>query len=186
METSTLFRDGVEFIERKTARPVFGVLPFYQNIRIDPEDSVSVQAEKRPVREPRPDRLNVAVIHLPSISNLTEMEALEREPDVLLNYLSPPSSLEPYDLVVIPGAKNTMEDAAWLGETGWREAIRGYAESGGLVLGLCGGYQLLGRSVFDPLGVESPRREAPVPGPAASGHHHGRGQSACAAWRESI
>ncbi len=156
-----LFRDGVDFIERKTARPVFGVLPYYRHIRIDPEDSVAVQADKRPVRDPRPDRLNVAVVHLPSISNFTDMEALEGEPDVLLNYLSSPSALSPYDLLVIPGAKNTMEDAVWLAETGWKDAVRSYAESGGFVLGVCGGYQLLGRTVLDPLGVESSRREAP-------------------------
>ncbi len=107
------FENNCENSERKTARPVFGVLPYYRHIRIDPEDSVAVQADKRPVRGPRPDRLNVAVVHLPSISNFTDMEALEGEPDVLLNYLSSPSALSQYDLVVIPGAKNTVKRPVW-------------------------------------------------------------------------
>ena len=153
-----LFKDGVDFIQRRTRRPIYGVVPFYENIHIDPEDSVAVQTDKRPIREPRPDRLNVAVIRLPGISNFTDMEALEREPDVLLNYLFRIGELSPYDLVVLPGSKNSVDDAVWLSRSGWAGRIRDFAGHGGHVLGLCGGYQLLGRELLDPLGVESPRK----------------------------
>ena len=159
-----LFQDGVDIIERKTSRPVFGVVPYFRHINIDPEDSVAVQPDKRPVRTPRADKVNVAVVLLPSISNFTDMEALEREPDVLLNYLSrrdDRDDLDQYDLVILPGSKNTIEDAVWLNKTGWAEAVRAYSRAGGRVLGLCGGYQLLGQKVIDPKGVESRRKQAP-------------------------
>ena len=152
-----LFTDGVDFIQQRTKRPVFGVVPYYQDIYIDPEDSVAVQTDKRPVRALRRDRLCVAVIRLPGLSNFTDMEALERESDLVLNYLVRPQDLGDYDLVVLPGTKNTVEDAVWLGRTGWSRRIREFADGGGHVLGLCGGYQILGEEILDPLGVESPR-----------------------------
>lgn len=152
-----LFASGIEFIEGQTRKPIFGVAPFYTDVFIDPEDSVAVQPDKRPIRPLRADGLNVAVVRLPGISNFTDLEALEREPDVVLNYLGRPESLKPYDLVVLPGTKNTMEDAVWLSRTGWSRIIKEYTSGGGWLIGLCGGYQLLGQDILDPLGVESPR-----------------------------
>ncbi|MFH1090662.1 MAG: cobyric acid synthase [Pseudomonadota bacterium] len=152
-----LFRDGLEFIERRTRRPVFGLAPFYEDIFIDPEDSVAVQPDRRPVLPLRPDKISVAVIKLPGLSNFTDMEALEREPDVMVNYLSRPCLLKAYDLLILPGTKNSMEDAVWLHRQGWAKLIKDYAHSGGTILGLCGGYQLLGQEISDPLGVESSR-----------------------------
>ncbi|MEW6266892.1 MAG: cobyric acid synthase [Thermodesulfobacteriota bacterium] len=156
-----LFRDGLEIIRRKTGRPVFGLVPFYEDIHIAAEDSVAVQSDKRPLRPSRPDRLNIAVVKLPGLSNFTDLETLEREPDVLLNYLTRPADLAGYDLLVLPGTKNTVEDAVWLGRTGWAGRIKAFAESDGRVVGLCGGYQLLGREILDPYGVESLRGRVP-------------------------
>ncbi|MEW5725240.1 MAG: cobyric acid synthase, partial [Thermodesulfobacteriota bacterium] len=153
-----LFQDGLGIIERRTRRPVFGVTPFFQDIFIDPEDSVAVQADKRPAVPPRPDRINAAVVKLPGLSNFTDLEALEREPDVLVNYLHRAGDLAAYDLLVLPGTKNVMEDAAWLARSGWSARIKEFTAGGGFILGLCGGYQLLGREIYDPLGVESPRK----------------------------
>ena len=153
----SLFDDGVSFIEQKTRKPVFGVVPYFEDIYIDPEDSVAVQIDKRPVIKPRPDRLNVAVIHFPGISNFTDLEALEREPDVIVNYLSRSASLEDYDLLILPGSKNVMEDSYWTAKNGWSRRIKEFAGLGKPILGLCGGYQILGREIRDPLGVESPR-----------------------------
>lgn len=152
-----LFQDGMDIIEQKTRRPVFGLVPFYNNIYIDPEDSVAVQSDKRPVLSLRKDKLNIAVIKLPGISNFTDMESLEREPDVILNYLNRRQPLDSYDLLILPGTKNVMEDAVWLKKAGWSKEIKAYAAGGGFLLGICGGYQLLGREVHDPLGVESDR-----------------------------
>lgn len=156
-----LFADGIEIIERRTRKPVFGLVPFLEGLRIDPEDSVAVQPDQRPVVPPRSDRINAAVVHLPGLSNFTDMSALDRERDVLVNYLSGPTDLSAYDLLILPGTKNVMEDAVWLRRRGWTEAIVAYHQAGGSILGLCGGYQLLGMEILDPHGVESPRPRVP-------------------------
>ncbi|MEW6666145.1 MAG: cobyric acid synthase [Thermodesulfobacteriota bacterium] len=155
-----LFEDGIRYIEKKTHRPVLGLVPFYQDILIDPEDSVKVQEDKRIVRPVGSKTVNIAVLKLPAISNFTDLEALEAEPDTVVNYLLRPEELtRDYDLLVLPGTKNTMEDARWLGRSRWTRRIREYAEKKGRILGICGGYQLLGRVIRDPHGVESPRKE---------------------------
>jgi adenosylcobyric acid synthase len=151
-----LFASGIEYVEEKTGRPVFGLIPFYTDILIDPEDSVAVQEDKRMIKPIGPRTVNIAVLKLNAISNFTDMEALEREKDVVVNYLVRPHELSPeYDCLVLPGTKNTMEDALWLGRSGWKKQIVSFVEGGGWVLGICGGYQLLGERVRDPLGVES-------------------------------
>jgi len=153
-----LFESGMDIIEKKSGKPVLGLVPFYHDIRIDPEDSVAVQEDRNPERPAGPDTVNVGVIRLPSISNFTDLEVLSGEKDVVVNYLFRPSQLSrAYDLLVLPGAKNVMEDAAWLGRSGWKKAVSRFCEAGGRVLGICGGYQLLGRRILDPRGVESDR-----------------------------
>lgn len=152
-----LFEDGIKIIEDKTRKPVFGLTPFYQNIFIDPEDSVAVQTDKRAVRPTETGKINTAVIKLPGISNFTDIEALEREADVLVNYLDQAGDLTQYDLLILPGTKNCMEDAVWLKKTGWASHIKKFASTGKTILGICGGYQLLGREIRDPHHVESDR-----------------------------
>ncbi|MFH1491032.1 MAG: cobyric acid synthase [Pseudomonadota bacterium] len=155
-----LFRSGIEYIEKKSSKPVLGLVPFYTHIHIDPEDSVSVQEDKRPHRPVGPNTVNIAVLKLPAISNFTDLGLMEREKDVVLNYLHRPLELRlEYDLLIIPGTKNTMEDALWLGRSGWKRAVRHFAGAGRGVLGICGGYQLLGKKIEDPHGVESSRKE---------------------------
>ena len=155
-----LFSSGIEYIEKKTGRPVLGLIPFYRDILIDSEDSVAVQEDKRKPRPVGPASVNIAVVRFPSISNFTDLEILEREPDVVVNYLFRPKELSgDYDCLILPGAKNVMEDAAWLTRTGWKKVIGRFVKGGGRVLGICGGYQLLGERIKDPLGVESDRRE---------------------------
>ena len=154
----TLFLSGIDYIEKKTRRPVLGLIPFYEDILIDPEDSVAVQEDKRVLRPTGPKTVNIAVLKLPAISNFTDLETLTTEPDVVVNYLFRPKELSNnYDCLVLPGTKNVMEDAVWMARTGWKRAIRGFMEGGGRVLGICGGYQLLGERIKDPLGVESHR-----------------------------
>ncbi|MCF8061490.1 MAG: cobyric acid synthase [Deltaproteobacteria bacterium] len=158
-----LFDSGMAYIEKKSGKPVLGLVPYYHDIAIDPEDSVAVQEDRRVLHPLRQDTLNIGVLRLPSISNFTDLETLAREPGVVLNYLFRPDELDDgYDLLILPGAKNVMEDAAWLARSGWRRAVRRFANRGKRVLGICGGYQLLGRLIHDPFGVESdrPRVEA--------------------------
>lgn len=155
-----LFSSGIEYIERHTGKPVLGLVPYYQNILIDTEDSVAVQEDKRVQKPIGAKTVNIAVVRLPAISNFTDLEILEREPDVVVNYLSRPRRLSVgYDWVILPGTKNVMEDAEWLRRMGWKKVIARFVKEGGRVLGICGGYQLLGRAIKDPSGAESDRGE---------------------------
>jgi len=154
-----LFSAGIEYIEKKTGKPVVGLVPFYQDILIDSEDSVAVQADKLAPKTIGPDTVNIAVLRLPAISNFTDIEGLTWEKDVVVNYLSRPHELlDHYDCLILPGTKNVMEDAVWLSRAGWKKAVMRFADKK-RVFGICGGYQLLGETIRDPYGVESDRKE---------------------------
>jgi adenosylcobyric acid synthase len=154
-----LFESGMRYIEEKTDKPGLGLIPFYTDILIDPEDSVAVQEDKRALKPIGPRTVNIAVLKLGAIANFTDMEGLEREKDVVVNYLVSPRDLSPdYDWLILPGTKNTMEDALWVARSGWKREILAFVKGGGKVLGICGGYQLLGETVQDPSGVESENR----------------------------
>ncbi|MFO7987611.1 MAG: hypothetical protein R6U38_17245, partial [Desulfatiglandaceae bacterium] len=139
-------------------RPILGGVPFFQDITIDKEDSVAVQEDHRAAAKTGPETVNIAVLQFPAISNFTDMEALEAEPGVVVNYLFRPQALSPdYDALILPGTKNVIEDAAWLRTSGWRSVVRAFLDAGRQILGICGGYQLMGETIEDPLGVESKR-----------------------------
>ncbi len=155
-----LFSSGIDYIEKRTSRPVLGLIPFFQDIFIDSEDSVSVQEDKRARRPIGPKSVNIAVLRLPSISNFTDLEIFELELGVVVNYLSNPKELScEYDCLILPGTKNVMEDAVWLSRRGWKRTIDRFAKGGKWVFGICGGYQLMGKEIKDPYGVESDRKE---------------------------
>ena len=155
-----LFETGIDYIEKETKRPVLGLIPFFQDILIDSEDSVVVQEDRRLLRPIGKKTVNIAVIKLPAISNFTDLEALSGERDVVVNYLFHPRELsEDYDCLIIPGTKNVMKDAVWLNRAGWNKRIDRFVKEGGRALGICGGYQLLGERIRDPSGVESDRKE---------------------------
>jgi adenosylcobyric acid synthase len=144
-----LFAGGTEFLERHTGRPCLGVLPYIESLRIDQEDSVSLEDHRT-----RSGSFAVGVIRLPHISNYTDFNALESVPGVSLRYLSQSETLPALDLVIIPGTKNTIADLQWLVNCGFKELLVQTLERGGWVFGICGGYQMLGRRVSDPNGVE--------------------------------
>jgi adenosylcobyric acid synthase len=151
-----LFESGIDYIERKTLRPVLGLIPFYRDIYIDSEDSVGVQEDKWHPKTPCSKSINVAVLKLPTISNFTDLAILEREEDIVLNYLFKAKDLSSdYDLLILPGTKNVMEDSVWLMGSGWKRATRAFIKKGGRVFGICGGFQLLGEKICDPAGMES-------------------------------
>ena len=155
-----LFTDGIKYIEKKTGKPVLGLVPFYHDIQIDSEDSVAVQFDKLPIKPVGKRTVNIAVVRFPAISNFTDLEILNTEKDVVVNYLSNKKELtDEYDCLILPGTKNVMEDAVWLSRMGWKKRIREFADKGKSILGICGGYQLLGKKIYDPAGVESPRKE---------------------------
>jgi adenosylcobyric acid synthase len=155
-----LFREGVEIIERRTARPVLGVVPFFPDLALPEEDSVPLERPGRLPGAEAHDRLAVGVVRLPHISNYTDFLPLEQDSRVALSYPDHRDSLAGLDLVILPGSKNTISDLVYLKETGLAGQIQEHARQGGRVLGICGGYQMLGEEVRDPEGLEGkPRTE---------------------------
>jgi len=150
-----LFAGGTEFLENRTGRPCFGVLPYIEDLRIDQEDSVSLGDHRT-----QAGSFHVGVIRLPHISNYTDFNPLESIPGVALEYLSAADNVRPLDLIVIPGTKNTIADLRWVLERDFKKLLLETLERGGWVLGVCGGYQMLGRIVSDPFGAEEGGRQA--------------------------
>ena len=158
-----LLEPGLQQLAELTGRPTYGVLPYCDELWLDAEDSVSVLAH-RVIGRPQPPRgsewLRVAVPRLPRISNSTDIEALACEPGVLVRWVSQPADLVDADVVVVPGTKATIADLGWLRERGLDQAILSHAASGRPVLGICGGFQMLCRSVDDPVESRSGRVDA--------------------------
>jgi adenosylcobyric acid synthase len=156
-----LFTEGEAIIARRTRRPVLGVVPYVGDLVLPEEDSVALGNKPRDRAWGEADALRIGVVRLPHISNYTDFDPLEHEPGVTLRYLDHRDRLEALEVLILPGTKNTISDLLYLKETGLFDRIRAYAREGGRVVGICGGYQLLGQEVRDPLGVEGePRAEA--------------------------
>ncbi|WP_028586039.1 cobyric acid synthase [Desulfogranum mediterraneum] len=148
-----LFQPGVDWIEERTAKPVFGVLPWYRHFHIEAEDAVTIENVPSYTQASQ-DQPAVAVIKLPHISNFTDFDPLLHTPGLELVYLQQPQDLASFAGVILPGSKSTRSDLEWLAESGWQERLLAYARGGGHVLGVCGGYQMLGSQVHDPQGIE--------------------------------
>lgn len=144
-----LLQPGLEMLQRLTGRPTLGVLPWTEGLELDVEDSLGLSA---PV-EPRPavgrDVLRVSVVRLPRLSNWTDVDALRAEPGVLVRFATTPEELADADLVVVPGTRATVADLAWLRARGLDRELAARAAAGRPVLGVCGGYQLLGTTITD-------------------------------------
>ena len=150
---SALFDDGSRWIAQETARPVFGVLPWFRHFSIPSEDSVAIE---NPVRVPPGQRRLPAlgVIRLPHISNFTDFDPLLNVEGLHVYFLEQPQDLHDFAAVILPGSKNTRHDLQWINDSGWRGRIKAFARNGGHVLGICGGFQMMGTSVRDPQGTE--------------------------------
>ena len=144
---------GIDILRDRTGVPTLGVVPMLEGWGGDEEDSVALDAGRRPSRPDAP--LRIAVVRLPFISNSTDVDALAGEPDVDVRFVSSPAELEGAAAVVLPGTKSTIADLAWLRERGLAEAVRAEAAAGTPVIGVCGGYQMLGRRILDPERVEA-------------------------------
>ncbi|WDN87698.1 adenosylcobyric acid synthase [Desulfosarcina sp. BuS5] len=149
----SLFSDGISWIEKKTGKKVFGVLPWYDHIRIEAEDSVVIENVKKVAIKGRSQK-GIAVIRLPHISNFTDFDPLLSLNGVELFFIEALQELSSFKAVILPGSKNTQFDLKWLHSTGWAKEIKNYADQGGHILGICGGYQMMGRHVHDPDGIE--------------------------------
>lgn len=154
----SLFKRGIDWIEERTGKPVFGVLPWFKHFQIESEDAVVIdQSRLRGQRDTNTKNTKkIAVIRLPHISNFTDFAALDKLPDCQLVYLQQAQNLKAFAAVILPGTKSTRGDLEWLAQSGWQEQLLDYAARGGHILGICGGYQILGTQVEDPSGAEGP------------------------------
>ena len=146
-----LFDEGRRMLEDLCGIPVLGVIPYYKDIYIDEEDSVSLEKKQRQLAE---GKVNIAVILLRHISNFTDFDTLERDPRVNLFYTSNTSDLQEADIIILPGTKSTLDDLLELRRNGCAQAILRAHRNGKLIVGICGGYQMLGQTVNDPDGIE--------------------------------
>ena len=158
-----LLRDGLDFLEEKTGIPVIGVIPYFKDIRIPEEDSVVLENRVKSLesRGKTKEKIKIAVIKLPHISNFTDFDALENEADVNLSYINNKDELESPDVIILPGTKNTIKDLLWLKESGIAKQILRTMDYGlwTVLIGICGGYQMLGEKIYDAKKIESDNRE---------------------------
>jgi adenosylcobyric acid synthase len=150
---SSLFSDGVPLLEDRAGRPCLGVFPFAPDIHPDPEDSVSLEDAVARQSQTAQAHSRVAVVRLPHISNFTDFSLI---PDAA--FVTQPTK-QHFDVVIIPGTKSTIEDLLWLRNTGLEQWIKDQFNGGSRLIGVCGGYQMLGLRISDPYAVESPVRE---------------------------
>ena len=142
-----LLQPGLDWLEQKTGKPVLAVLPFLQGLFLDAEDGI----QKAQVEA---GKFRVLVPVLPRISNHTDVDALRAHPEVDLQFIGAGQAIPAADLIILPGSKNTRSDLAWLIEQGWQSALTRHLRYGGKVIGICGGFQMLGETITDPFGVE--------------------------------
>ncbi len=155
-----LLRPGLEWLERRTGKPVVGVIPFIPDLRLESEDSLSFRPPSGNAME-RGDRVDIVAIRLPRWSNFTDIDPLLAEADVNVRFASAREDFGFPDAVVLPGTKNTAEDLQFLRETGLDRLILDHYERGGWLTGICGGYQMLGERLNDPEGIESAHASLP-------------------------
>lgn len=147
-----LLTPALDFIEDKTGKKVVGVIPAIENLDIDEEDSVALEGHSY-VKD---KDLTITVIQTPKISNFTDFDALRYEPDVALRFVKPGEPIGHTDLVILPGSKNTLADLSYLKNSGYKGELETLVDSGVPIIGICGGYQMLGEELRDPEGVEGP------------------------------
>ena len=146
-----LFTPAVKFLEEKTGKPVLGIVPYLNDIGIDDEDSVSLD-DNAPQKS---GEITLAVLRFPKISNFSDFAALEREKDVKLIYATVATELFAADAIILPGSKNTAEDLAHIKKTGMFMLLKEFAAIGKPIIGICGGYQMMGKEICDPKNSES-------------------------------
>jgi adenosylcobyric acid synthase len=148
----SLLTDGITWLEDRTGIPVAGLIHHYRDIHIPEEDSVAL--DDAPIATHQ-SALDVAVLQLPHIANFDDFDPISRHPGVELRYVDSPAQLGRPDLVIIPGTKTTIPDLAWMNERGLTQAVKDLHAGGAAVIGICGGYQMLGMKVSDPEHIES-------------------------------
>ncbi len=145
-----LLQPGLDWLEEKTGKPVLAVLPYVQDLYLEAEDALPVKTDK-----PQNQQLfKILVPVLPRISNHTDFDPLRLHPEVSVEFVKQPLANQLADLLILPGSKSVRDDLLWLRDSGWQGFIERHLRYGGKVLGICGGYQMLGNKIHDPYGVE--------------------------------
>ncbi|MCK5918045.1 MAG: cobyric acid synthase [Cocleimonas sp.] len=146
----SLLTSGIEWLEAKTGKPVLGVLPYLKTLYLEAEDSLNLQSNV-------PDNalFNISVPRLPHLSNHTDFDPLRLHPQVNLQFVDITQPLPPSDLIILPGSKNTRDDLQTLQQYNWHKKLQKHLRYGGKVIGICGGFQMLGKQIHDPDGTES-------------------------------
>ncbi len=144
-----LLESGLEWLEARTGKPVIGVLPYLHGLYLDAEDALPREAVAK-----RATKLRVIAPAFPRISNHNDLDPLRFHPEVDFRFVGPGEIPPPSDLIVLPGSKAVQADLAWLRENGWEVPLHRHLRYGGKLIGICGGFQMLGRQLHDPLGIE--------------------------------
>jgi adenosylcobyric acid synthase len=149
-----LFMDGVDILEEKAELPVLGVIPYLKELNLPEEDAVALD---QPGFDAGDDStsIDIVVIHLPLISNFDDFDPFCNDPDVRVRYVTKVSDVGLPQAIILPGTKSTMADLSWLRERGFDKMIQDHVQRGGSLVGICGGYQMLGQWIRDPQHVES-------------------------------
>jgi len=148
-----LLTPGITQFEEMTGKPILGVIPFDAELFVDEEDAIPHHSS--PFVNSHPSVVDIAIVQLPHIANFTDFSPLVSDPGVAVRYVRSPVQAGSPDLLILPGTKNTIGDMQFLNEMGWDRYARSFHEEGGLILGLCGGFQMLGTRLFDPEHIES-------------------------------
>ncbi|WP_439135344.1 cobyric acid synthase [Pseudomaricurvus sp.] len=147
-----LLEPGLKWLEERTGKPVLAVLPYLQGFHLEAEDALT--ANTQAMDSYQQQKITVVVPALPRISNHTDFDALRLHPQVEFHFVGPDQPIPPADLIVLPGSKSVIADLKFLQQQGWVEAIEHHLRYGGKLIGICGGYQMLGSKVHDPDGLE--------------------------------
>ncbi|CAN5859262.1 cobyric acid synthase [soil metagenome] len=143
----SLLAPGLDWLEKKTGKPVLAVLPYLHGLMLDAEDAIQPSQNKA-------GKFRIIVPAIPRISNHTDFDALRFHPEVDMQFIGPGQAIPAADLIILPGSKNTRADLTFLLEQGWQAVLKKHLRYGGKLIGICGGYQMLGQIISDPHGVE--------------------------------
>jgi len=147
----SLLQSGLDWLEERTGKPVLGVLPYLQGFHLESEDAVA----KSPQKNSADTQLNVVIPIMPRTSNHTDWDALRLHPNVQVTLVGANETIPPADLVILPGSKSVQSDLAFLRQEGWEDYLNKHLRYGGKIIGICGGFQMLGEQLLDPLGLEN-------------------------------
>ncbi|MDQ8020603.1 MAG: cobyric acid synthase [Moraxellaceae bacterium] len=147
-----LLQSGLDWLEARTGKPVLGVLPYLHGLQLEAEDAIA--RDLVPAAQTDAPRLRVIVPVTPRISNHTDFDVLRIHPQLDFRFIGPDEAIPPADLIILPGSKSVRADLAWLRAQGWDAAIARHLRYGGKLIGICGGFQMLGQGIDDPHGLE--------------------------------